>query len=208
MRIVALLIIGCALSLAAPDDSTPAPKKAQHTKKKSTTTTRSAAKKTPTRAATKTSAKTSAKASGKHSKTAARHGKTKAAAAWRSRQLAPTADRYKEIQSALANKGYLNQPASGVWDSQSEEALRRFQHDQNLQPTGKLNSLSLIALGLGAKRTAMVTPSPAVPQPVVITPHAPSIDAPPALPQNAIPQSPPPNFPVPELPASPPGAAR
>ena len=208
MRIVALLIIGCALSLAAPDDSTPAPKKAQHTKKKSATTAHSAAKKTPTRAATKTSAKTSAKASGKHSKTAARHGKTKAAAAWRSRQLAPTADRYKEIQSALANKGYLNQPASGVWDSQSEEALRRFQHDQNLQPTGKLNSLSLIALGLGAKRTAMVTPSPGVPQPAVITPHAPSIEAPPALPQNAIPQSPPPNFPVPELPASPPGAAR
>jgi peptidoglycan hydrolase-like protein with peptidoglycan-binding domain len=120
--------------------------------------------------------------------------------------LAPTAERYKEIQSSLASKGYLNHPANGVWDSQSTEALRRFQQDQNLEPTGKLNALSLIALGLGAKRTAMAA-SPAVP-PAVLTPRAPSIDAPPALPQNAIPQIPPPNFAAPELPSSPPGDGR
>jgi peptidoglycan hydrolase-like protein with peptidoglycan-binding domain len=187
------------MSLAAPDTSTPPQKKTQHTKRKSTTKAHSTAAKTP--------AKSSARTSGKHSKTAAKQGKTKSAATWRSRQLAPTTDRYKEIQSALANKGYLNQPANGVWDSQSTEALRRFQHDQNLEPTGKLNSLSLIALGLGAKRTAMVTPAPAAP-PAVMTPRAPSIEAPPALPQNAIPPSPPPNFAAPELPASPPGDGR
>jgi len=199
LRIVALLMIGCVMSLAAPDNATPPQKKTLHTKKKSTAKARSAAAKTP--------AKSSARTSGKHAKTAAKQGKTKSTATWRSRQLAPTADRYKEIQSALASKGYLNQPANGVWDSQSTEALRRFQHDQNLEPTGKLNSLSLIALGLGAKRTAMVTPPPAAP-PAVMTPRAPSIEAPPALPQNAIPQSPPPNFAAPELPASPPGDGR
>ena len=207
MRIVALLMIACVLSLAAPDNSTPAQKKAQLTKKKPSATVHRTATKSSTRIATKTPAKTAAKTSGPHSKTAGKHGKTKTAAAWRSRQLAPTADRYKEIQSALATKGYLNQPANGVWDAGSEEALRRFQHDQNLEPSGKLNSLSLIALGLGAKRTAMVTPAPAA-LPNVITPHAPSIDAPPALPQNVIPPGPPPNFPAPELPASPPGDAR
>jgi peptidoglycan hydrolase-like protein with peptidoglycan-binding domain len=197
LRIVALLMIGCVLSLAAPDNPTSAQKKTQHTTKKAST-----------KKARTTPSKTTAKTSGYHSKTAAKHTKAKSAtaASWRSRQLAPTADRYKEIQSALANKGYLNQPANGIWDPQSAEALRRFQQDQNLEPSGKLNSLSLIALGLGAKRTTMAA-APATP-PAVMTPRAPSIEAPPALPQNAIPQSPPPNFVAPELPASPPGDGR
>ena len=184
-------MIGCGLALAAQDNSTPVHKKTQHTAKKAATKSHS----------------TAAKTTAKYSKTTGKHSKTKSAASWRSRQLAPTPDRYKEIQSALANKGYLSQPANGVWDPQSAEALRHFQRDQNLEPTGKLNSLSLIALGLGAKRTAMVTPAPGAP-PALITPRAPSIDAPPALPQNAIPQTPPPTFVAPELPASPPGDAR
>jgi peptidoglycan hydrolase-like protein with peptidoglycan-binding domain len=189
LRTVALLMIGCVLSLAAPDGSASAQKKKSATKSRSMV------------------AKSSAKTTAKHSKTGGKHSKTKTAASWRSRQLAPTPDRYKEIQSALANKGYLSQPANGVWDPQSAEALRHFQRDQNLEPTGKLNSLSLIALGLGAKRTAMVTPAPGAP-PALMTPRAPSIDVPPALPQNAIPQTPPPTFVAPELPASPPGDAR
>ena len=187
MRIAALLIVGCGLALAAQDGSAPAQKKVQHTKKKTATKLHSAA----------------ATTTAKHSKTTGKHSKTKSAASWRSRQLAPTPDRYKEIQAALANKGYLNQSANGVWDSQSAEALRRFQQDQNLEPTGKLNSLSLIALGLGAKRTTIPYPPPAL-----MTPRTPSIEAPPALPQNAIPQTQPPNITVPALPASPPGDAR
>lgn len=202
MRIVVLLMIGCVMSLAAPDNSTPPPRKTQHTKKKFTTKPHS----TTAKASTRSSGKSSSKMAGKHSKTAAKRGNTKSAASWRSRQLAPTADRYKEIQSALANKGYLNQPSNGVWDPQSADALRRFQQDQNLEPTGKLNSLSLIALGLGAKRTTLAA-VPAAP-PAVLTPRAPSIDAPPSLPQNAIPQSTPPNFGAPQLPASPPGDGR
>jgi len=202
LRIIALLMMGCVTSLAATDSSTTPPKPIHHPKKKSAVKARSTTAKTPA----KTSAKSSSKTPGKHSKTAAKRGNTKAAASWRSRQLAPTADRYREIQAALVNKGYLNRPANGVWDSQSAEALRRFQQDQNLEPSGKLNSLSLIALGLGAKRTALAS-APAAP-PATLTPRAPSIDSPPALPQNAIPQSPPPNFAAPELPASPPGDGR
>lgn len=34
------------------------------------------------------------------------------------------------------------------------DALKRFQHDQNLIEDGKVGSLSLIALGLGPKRAA------------------------------------------------------
>ena len=70
----------------------------------------------------------------------------------RSTQQAPTPERYKEIQQALASKGYLHGEASGKWDGDSADALKRFQADQNLTPDGKINSLSLIALGLGPKR--------------------------------------------------------
>lgn len=67
-------------------------------------------------------------------------------------QQQPTADRYKEIQQALADKGYFKGPMDGTWNPGSVEALKRFQKDQNLDPDGKIGSLSLIALGLGPKR--------------------------------------------------------
>lgn len=78
------------------------------------------------------------------------------AATWRNRQLAPSPDRYREIQQALATKGYLQaEQATGTWDQNSTDALKRFQVEQNLEPSGKINSLSLIALGLGPKHDAI-----------------------------------------------------
>lgn len=68
-------------------------------------------------------------------------------------QSAPTPERYREIQQALAAKGYLKTEPNGQWNAESVDAMRRFQQDQNLTVTGKLDSLSLIALGLGPKRT-------------------------------------------------------
>jgi murein L,D-transpeptidase YcbB/YkuD len=67
-------------------------------------------------------------------------------------QQQPSADRYKEIQQALADKGYFQGPVDGAWNPGSVEALKRFQKDQNLDADGKIGSLSLIALGLGPKR--------------------------------------------------------
>ena len=64
----------------------------------------------------------------------------------------PSADRYREIQQALADKGFFMGEASGTWSSESAEALKTFQRSQNLDADGKLGSLSLIALGLGPKR--------------------------------------------------------
>jgi peptidoglycan hydrolase-like protein with peptidoglycan-binding domain len=65
--------------------------------------------------------------------------------------MQPTPERYKEIQEALAKRGYLKEEPSGKWDEASVDALRHFQQDQNLEPDGKIGSLSLIALGLGPK---------------------------------------------------------
>jgi len=72
-----------------------------------------------------------------------------------SRQSAPSQERYREIQQALAERGYYDGAVDGVWNNSSVEALRRFQVDQNLDPDGKLGALSLIALGLGPKRTPL-----------------------------------------------------
>lgn len=70
-------------------------------------------------------------------------------------QQSPTTDRYLEIQQALVTRGYLTTPPSGTWDPATVDALKRFQEEQNLPPTGKITSLSLIALGLGPKRTPL-----------------------------------------------------
>jgi peptidoglycan hydrolase-like protein with peptidoglycan-binding domain len=75
-------------------------------------------------------------------------------------QAAPTPDRIREIQQALAERGYLT-PVDGNWSKDSEAAMAKFQADQNLDGKGKLNSLSLIALGLGPKHDS--NPGPAAP---------------------------------------------
>jgi peptidoglycan hydrolase-like protein with peptidoglycan-binding domain len=79
----------------------------------------------------------------------------KPAVTWRNRQLQPTQDRFKEIQAALASKGYLQpEQVTGSWDQNSTEAMKQFQSAQSLDTSGKINSLSLIALGLGPKHDA------------------------------------------------------
>lgn len=81
---------------------------------------------------------------------------------WRNRQLAPTPERYKQIQEALAAKGYLPpDQANGQWSDTSAAALKKFQTDQNIDPSGKIDSLSLIALGLGPKHDTVPAQKPA-----------------------------------------------
>lgn len=63
----------------------------------------------------------------------------KKAVTWRNRQLSPSQDRYREIQQALASKGYLQpEQATGAWDQNSADALKRFQAEQNLTLRAKL----------------------------------------------------------------------
>jgi peptidoglycan hydrolase-like protein with peptidoglycan-binding domain len=98
-------------------------------------------------------AKTARRASSSQ-RTKAAH--TKASHARRSsgpaRPVAPTRERYTEIQRALADKGYYAGPVNGEWGPDSVEALKRFQAEQKLAADGKLGALSLIALGLGPHR--------------------------------------------------------
>jgi hypothetical protein len=67
------------------------------------------------------------------------------------RPSSPSSDRYREIQESLISKGYMQGPASGVWDQNSTEAMRKFQTEQKMEPTGKISAKALITLGLGPK---------------------------------------------------------
>ena len=93
-------------------------------------------------------------------KAASSKSKKKTAVVRRAAQQQPTVERYKEIQQALADKGYFHGPVDGVWGADSTDALKRFQREQNIEDDGKIGSLSLIALGLGPQRSA-ATASPA-----------------------------------------------
>lgn len=79
------------------------------------------------------------------------------------RQQGPAPERYQEIQQSLASKGYFKGEPNGQWGPESTDALRQFQADQNLTVDGKVGSLSLIALGLGPKRTLKAQAKPAEP---------------------------------------------
>jgi peptidoglycan hydrolase-like protein with peptidoglycan-binding domain len=82
-------------------------------------------------------------------------------------QTHPTAERYKQIQQALADKGYFKGTVDGNWGDDSVNALKQFQSDKHLENDGKINSLSLIQLGLGPKHDggAVSAVSPALPPP-------------------------------------------
>ncbi|MGH9783476.1 MAG: peptidoglycan-binding domain-containing protein [Terriglobia bacterium] len=84
-------------------------------------------------------------------RTQSRRTATRRRAAPSRTQQQPSRERYAEIQKALAGLGYDPGPTDGVWGSKSVAALQAYQRDQGLEPTGKIDSLSLIRLGLGPK---------------------------------------------------------
>lgn len=97
-----------------------------------------------------------------HKSTKTAHGRHHTRPAAPAYQLHPDSDRYAEIQKALADRGYFKGEVNGQWKDDSVDALRRFQTDQKLDSDGKIDSLTLIGLGLGPKHDgSLVTPHPA-----------------------------------------------
>ncbi len=72
----------------------------------------------------------------------------------------PDVDRLREIQHAMAEKGYFKGEVNGVWNADSVDAMKRFQTDRNLTPDGKISALSLIGLGLGPKHEGTIAALP------------------------------------------------
>jgi peptidoglycan hydrolase-like protein with peptidoglycan-binding domain len=96
-----------------------------------------------------------------HSSHSSGHSSSHSYSARRNVPAAPTPERYQEIQQALASRGYYKGTVNGSWDPDSVDALKRFQTDQNLPPDGKLTPLSLIAMGLGPRRSTSPSGQPA-----------------------------------------------
>jgi len=145
--VLSAVLAGLLVASASAPSSTATKAPAKSAGKKSSGTRRNAAASKPTSRSTK-------KPAARSSASSKKGGKKKSVPIWRTGQQQPAPERYRGIQQALIGRGYLEGPATGEWGPQSVEALKKFQLDQNLKGDGKLDSLSLIALGLGPKRNA------------------------------------------------------
>jgi hypothetical protein len=79
---------------------------------------------------------------------------------WKLSQSAPSADRVGEIQTALSKQGFYEGETSGRWDDSTMGAVRHFQQQNGLDPTGRLDALTLQKLGLGSDVAGMSAPKP------------------------------------------------
>jgi len=75
-------------------------------------------------------------------------------------QKAPTSDRVSEIQAALAKDGSFAGRPDGKWDDDTTTAVRKFQASHGLNPTGRLDALTLQKLGLGSETAGLAAPKP------------------------------------------------
>lgn len=80
-------------------------------------------------------------------------------------QRAPTPERIREIQTALAGAGAYAAKPTGQWDAATVAALKKFQKDKGLAPDGKLDARTLQALGLGSQVAGVAAPRPPVAPP-------------------------------------------
>jgi len=74
--------------------------------------------------------------------------------------MAPTPERINEIQEALARKGAYTGTPTGKWDDSTADAMKHFQSANGLNPTGKLDALTLQKLGLGSETAGIAAPTP------------------------------------------------
>ena len=101
----------------------------------------------------------SAKKSGKSSTTSSKHSKRHR----RNRgQKKIENARTRQIQQALAKAHYFDGEPSGLWDSKTEDALRRFQAANGWQTKVVPDSRALIKLGLGPNHDGLINPETAM----------------------------------------------
>jgi peptidoglycan hydrolase-like protein with peptidoglycan-binding domain len=132
--------------VSAQGDATTAKKpaqKASHTSTAHSTTSHSS-----------TTHKTTTHSSSKQHTSSKRKARTKKVKG----QAAPTPERINEIQEALAKKGVFTGTPTGAWDDSTVDAMKRFQSTNGLNPSGKLDALTLQKLGLGSETAGIAAP--------------------------------------------------
>ena len=78
-------------------------------------------------------------------------------------QTAPTPDRIKDIQAALQKDGSYEGEPTGKWDVATMDAMKKYQDKIGVNPTGKIDAVSLNKLGLGSDTAGKGAPVPAAP---------------------------------------------
>jgi len=157
---------GFAQSKSAAKKKTPTASKATSAASNPATKSSLKASSSKTTTAKASSAGQKTAGSGATAKSSVRSGSSRAAgkSSRRSRrqpgQKAPTSDRVSEIQAALAKDGSFSGMPNGKWDDETTQAMRRFQAAHGLNPSGKLDALSLQKLGLGSQTAGVAAPTP------------------------------------------------
>src|SRR5260370_4076310 len=77
-------------------------------------------------------------------------------------QKVPAPERISEIQQALAKDGSFSGKPSGKWGDSTVEAMKKFQAGHGLNPSGKLDAVTLQKLGLGSQTAGVAAPLPPV----------------------------------------------
>ncbi len=117
----------------------------------------------PSAKTTPASSKVVATGKSAHTTKAAGSSKSKHRAPKVRGQAAPTSDRISEIQTALAKSGAYKGDPSGKWDDGSVDAMKHFQQQNGLAPSGKLDAQTLQKLGLGSDIAGRSAPRPQSP---------------------------------------------
>jgi len=76
-------------------------------------------------------------------------------------QSVPTPDRIREIQTALQKDGSYEGAPTGKWDAATTDAMKKYQDKIGVNPTGKIDAVSLNKLGLGSETAGKGAPVPA-----------------------------------------------
>lgn len=87
-------------------------------------------------------------------------------------QKIPTPDRISEIQTALGKDGSFAATPNGKWDDSTVAAMKKFQASHGLNPTGKLDALTLQKLGLGSQTAGVAPPAPPINSSSILNPPA------------------------------------
>ncbi len=96
-----------------------------------------------------------------------KHSSKKTATAHSHGQRTIGEERTREIQSALIREHYLTGEPTGVWDTDSKDAMMRYQEANGWQSKVTPDSRALIKLGLGPDHKDLLNPDTAV----VASPH-------------------------------------
>ena len=123
--------------------------------------------KTTTKSSSKHTASTNATSTHKTSAKNTKHSTKKTATAHARGQRTIGEERTREIQSALIREHYMTGEPTGVWDTESKEAMVRFQGANGWQTKVTPDSRALIKLGLGPDHKNLLNPDTAV----IASPH-------------------------------------